>query len=50
MPSATRFRCVMTWVRILSSAYFKGVAAMIYHDLPTVKEGVGAEEIAAAFD
>ena len=32
------------------TAYFKVVAAMIYHDLRTVKEGVGAEEIAAVFD
>jgi hypothetical protein len=32
------------------TAYFKVVAAMIYHDLRTVKEGVATEEIAAVFD
>jgi uncharacterized membrane protein len=32
------------------TAYFNVVAAMIYHDLRTVKEGVNTEEIAAVFD
>ena len=32
------------------TAYFNVVAAMVYHDLRTVKEGVNTEEIAAVFD
>ena len=32
------------------TAYFNVIAAMIYHDLRTVKEGVNTEEIAAVFD
>ena len=32
------------------TAYFNVVAAVIYHDLRTVKEGVDTEEIAAVFD
>ncbi len=37
-------------ITAILTAYFNVVAAMIYHDLRTAKEGVGTEEIAAVFD
>jgi hypothetical protein len=52
MPSEPALpRQLLTWVwQVLGGSYTAVYAAILYHDLRAVREGIGIDEIASVFD
>ena len=52
MPlTATLPRMILNWIwQVLSGSFTAVYAAILYHDLRAVREGIGIDEIAAVFD
>jgi hypothetical protein len=51
LPSAELPRQLLTWTwQVLSGSFTAVYAAILYHDLRAVREGIGIDEIASVFD